>query len=69
MTIMTKSGAIIKIKILQSSDARNYFETKERLFLQNILSDLENEKPDGFTLNENQSESIQKIYEKYKKFL
>ena len=69
MTIMTKSGAIIKIKILQNSDARNYFETKERLFLQNILSDLEKEKSDEVTLNENQSDSIQKIFEKYKKFL
>ena len=69
MTIMTKSGAIIKIKILQNSDARNYFETKERLFLQNILSDLEKEKSDEVTLNENQSDNIQKIFEKYKKFL
>ena len=66
MTIMTKPGAIIKIKILQNSDARNYFETKERLFLQNILTDLNK---DEFSLNENQVETLQKIYEKYKKFL
>ena len=66
MTIMTKPGAIIKIKILQNSDARNYFETKERLFLQNILADLDKEE---FTLNENQIKTLQKIYEKYEKFL
>ena len=69
MTIMTKPGAIIKIKMLQNSDARNYFETKERLFLQNMLTDLEKEKTDEFTLNDNQIEMIQKIFEKYKKFL
>ena len=69
MTIMTKPGAIIKIKMLQSSDAKNYFETKERLFLQNILTDLEKEKTNEFTFNENQIEMIQKIFEKYKKFL
>ena len=69
MTIMTKPGAIIKIKMLQNSDAKNYFETKERLFLQNMLTDLEKEKTDEFTLNDNQIEMIQKIFEKYKKFL
>ena len=66
---MTKPGAIIKIKMLQNSDAKNYFETKERLFLQNMLTDLEKEKTDEFTLNDNQIEMIQKIFEKYKKFL
>ena len=66
---MTKPGAIIKIKMLQNSDAKNYFETKERLFLQNMLTDLEKEKTDEFTLNDNQIEGIQKIFEKYKKFL
>lgn len=69
MTIMTKQGAIIKIKMLQSSDAKNYFETKERLFLQNMLTDLEKEKTNEFTLNDNQVEMIQKIFEKYKKFV
>ena len=66
---MTKQGAIIKIKMLQSSDAKNYFETKERLFLQNMLTDLEKEKTNEFTLNDNQVEMIQKIFEKYKKFV
>ena len=69
MTIMTKPGAIIKIKILQSSDAKNYFETKEKLFLQNMLTDLEKEKTNEFTFNEKQIEMIEKIFEKYKKFL
>ena len=69
MTVMTKPGAMIKIKMLQSSDAKNYFETKERLFLQNMLTDLEKEKTNELTLNDNQIEMIQKIFEKYKKFL
>ena len=66
---MTKPGAIIKIKILQNSDARNYFETKERLFLQNTLSELTNDESSKFTLKQEQIEALQKIYEKYKKFL
>ena len=66
---MTKPGAIIKIKILQNSDARNYFETKERLFLQNILSELTKDESGEFTLKQDQIEMLQKIYEKYKKFL
>lgn len=69
MIVMTKLGAILKIRLLQNSNARNYFETKERMFLSNILLDLEQEKSEEFTLNENQVDMLQKIYEKYKKFL
>lgn len=67
MTIMTKPGAIIKIKILQNSNVKNYFETKERLFLQNILIEL-NKESDELDLKQEQIEELQKIYEKYKKF-
>ena len=67
MTIMTKPGAIIKIKILQNSNAKNYFETKERLFLQNILIEI-NKESDVLALKQEQIEELQKIYEKYKKF-
>ncbi len=67
MCIMTKSGTIIKIKILQNSDAMNYFETQERLFLQNILSFLENDKCENFPLDEKQKSKLESIFKKYKK--
>lgn len=37
MTFTTKPGAIIKIRLLKKSDAINYFESRERLFLGTIL--------------------------------
>ena len=66
MTIMTRPGAILKIKLLQNSSASNYFETQERLTLQNILVELENETN---TPNEDQINKIQKIFQKYEKYL
>ena len=69
MSIFTKTGTIIKIKILQNSDARNYFESKERFFLETVLDKLENEKSDIFPLTTTESKGIKKIFEKYKKFL
>jgi len=66
MTVMTRPGAILKIKLLQNSSASNYFETQERLTLQNILVELENETN---TPNEDQINKIQKIFQKYEKYL
>ena len=63
---MKKIEIFDKIKILQDSDAVNYLETKERLFLQNILSELELE---DFSLNEVQIQTLQTIFKKYKNFL
>ena len=67
MAIITKTGTIIKIKILQNSDAVNYFETQERLFLENTLSILENNKSNTLNLNEKQISRLESIFEKYKK--
>ena len=41
MTIITKPGAIIKIQLLQGSQAKNYFESKERHFLRTTLIKLQ----------------------------
>ena len=35
MTIITKPGVIIKIQLLQGSQAKNYFESKETAFSRN----------------------------------
>lgn len=69
MEIMTKSGAIIKIKLLQNSPARDYFESTERLLLRTLQSKLEKDNSEKFPLNSEESKMLQKIYEKYKKHL
>lgn len=69
MEIMTKPGAIIKIKLLQNSPARDYFESTERLLLRTLQSKLEKDNSEKFPLNSEESKMLQKIYEKYKKHL
>ena len=68
MTIMTKPGAIIKINLIQNSPARNYLESIERLFLQTLLTKLQNDNTDDLNLNSDEINKLQKIYEKYKKY-
>lgn len=67
MSYLSKNAAIIKIKMLQNSSAANYFETNERLFLNNSLEKLEYNK-------NNQVESdiatkIELIFKKYQKYV
>jgi hypothetical protein len=69
MEIMTKPGAIIKIKLLQNSPARDYFESTERLLLRTLQSKLEKDNSEKFPLNSKEAKMLQKIYEKYKKHL
>ena len=69
MPIMTKPGAIIKIQLLQNSQAKNYFESTERLLLKTLLSKLQTINSNELPLNQEEVESLQKIYEKYKKYL
>ena len=64
---MTKPGTIIKIQLLQGSNARNYFETKERLFLRTILSKLQNDTND-LNLSEEEKNTLENIFKKYEKF-
>jgi len=69
MVIFTKPGTIIKIQLLQGSQARNYFESKERLFLQTILSKLQNESSDDLNLTEEEKNMLEVIFKKYGKYL
>ena len=69
MTLFTKTGTIIKIKILQNSDAKNYFESNERYLLRTMLEKLENENSEKIPLTTKESDEIMKIFEKYKKYL
>lgn len=49
--------------------AKNYLETGERLFLNNTLLLLENQKTEEITLDEKQITKLEKILEKYKKYV
>ncbi len=69
MVIFTKPGAIIKIQLLQRSQARNYFESKERLFLQTIFSKLQNESSNELNITDEEKNMLEVIFEKYDKYL
>lgn len=69
MTIITKHGVIIKIQLLQGSQAKNYFESKERLFLGTILIKLQKDTSNELNLTVQEKDMIEYIYKKYKKYL
>jgi hypothetical protein len=69
MVFMTKPGAIIKIQLLQSSNARDYFESKERLFLGTVLSKLQNSPLHELNLSVEEKTMLKMIFDKYKKYL
>ena len=64
---MENSDVISIISNLQDSDARNYFETNERLFLLNISEKIK--KDFSMKLSYNENDKFTKIYNKYKKFI
>jgi len=66
---MTKPGAIIKIQLLQGSNAKDYFESKERLFLGTVLSKLQNNPLDELNLSNEEKNMLKLIFDKYKKYL
>ncbi len=69
MVIFTKPGTIIKIQLLQGSQARNYFESKELLFLQTILSKLQNESSNDLNSTEEEKNMLEVIFKKYGNYL
>ncbi len=69
MTFMTKPGTIIKIQLFQGSRAKDYFESKERLFLDIILRKLQNTASNDLNLSYEEKNIIEKIFKKYEKFL
>ncbi len=66
MVFLSRPAVIIKIKLLQNSPAKNYFETGERLFLKNTLEQLENS---DNALDSTTIKRIEEIYKKYLKFI
>ena len=64
---MENSDVLSIISNLQDSDARNYFETNERLFLLNIFEKIK--KDFSMKLSYNENDKFTKIYNKYKKFI
>jgi len=66
---MTKPGAIITIQLLQGSNAKDYFESKERLFLGTVLSKLQNNPLDELNLSDEEKNMLKMIFDKYKKYL
>ena len=69
MTIITKPGVIIKIQLLQGSRAKNYFESKERLFLVTTLIKLQKDTSNELNLTVQEKDMIEHIFKKYKKHL
>ena len=64
---MCNSDVLSIISNLQDSDARNYFETNERLFLLNISEKIKNDF--SMKLTDYENDKFIKIYKKYKKFI
>ena len=64
---MENSDVLSIISNLQDSDARNYFETNERLFLLNISEKIK--KDFSMKLSYSENDKFTKIYNKYKKFI
>ena len=69
MIIIIKPGVIIKIQLLQGSQAKNYFESKERLFLGTILIKLQKDTSNELNLTVQEKDMIEHIFKKYKKYL
>ncbi len=56
----------MKIQLLQGSKVRNYLESKERLFLETILSKMQNTKSE---ISKDEENVLENIFKKYNKFL
>ena len=69
MVIFTKTGTIIKIQLLQDSQAKNYFDSKERLFLQTILSKIQKTSSNELTITDDEKNMLEIIFIKYDKYL
>jgi len=67
MSYLSKNAAILKIKLLQNSTAANYFETNERLFLNNSIKQLESSKDNQ--VDSDMATKIELIFKKYQKYI
>ncbi len=66
---MSKPGTIIKIQLLQGSKAKDYLESKERLFLSTTLSKIKNSSSVDLDISEDEKSTLENIFKKYEKFL
>jgi len=69
MKLISKPIIIIKINLLQNSQAKNYFESKERLFLATVLLKLQNDISNELTLSDEEKHMLENIFVKYEKYL
>lgn len=69
MKLISKPITVIKIKLLQNSQAKDYFESKERLFLATVLLKLQNDISNELTLSDEEKYMLENIFVKYKKYL
>ena len=63
---MKNTEVIKNLELILESEATNYLESSERLFLMNILQKLETK---NYELSENEQILSNKIIKKYNKFL
>jgi len=63
---MRNTEIIKNLELILESDATNYLESSERLFLMNVLQKLESQ---NYELSENEQILVNKIIKKYNKFL
>ena len=63
---MRNTEIIKNLELILESDATNYLESSERLFLMNVLQKLETK---NYELYENEQVLSNKIIKKYNKFL
>ena len=63
---MRNTEIIKNLELILESDATNYLESSERLFLMNVLQKLESQ---NYELSENEQVLSNKIIKKYNKFL
>jgi hypothetical protein len=69
MKLISKPITTFKIKLLQNSQAKNYFESKERLFLSTVLLKLQNDVSNELTFSNEEKRMLDNIFVKYKKYL
>ena len=63
---MRNTEIIKNLGLILESEAINYLESSERLFLMNVLQKLESQ---NYELSENEQILVNKIIKKYNKFL
>ena len=63
---MKNAEIIKKLELILESEAINYLESSERLFLMNVLQKSETK---NYELSENEQVLSNKIFKKYNKFL